>query len=428
MKAIVIVIGGMADRSQGVLGGITPLQAATTPNLDLLAQSGACGHMYPLSVGRCPSSQLASWEILGYRGVSFVGRAALEALGAGCPLVEGDVVVATNLATTTQEEGQTYVQASPAGLPEEQAKEVASSLSEYEPLHFPLEVFHLGGPFMALVLGGGASPDVTDSDPLFYRLPVNPIVPLRKSGQTASKTAEELVRFSDWAKDLLSSHPVNAGRQSEGMTAVNDVLVKWPSIYRRVPSFRDRWGFEAVAAASGLMYRGMARTMEMGYVSPEPSGACGGLASGLDRIFESLDQGFDFGFIHTRAADEASHTGRPARKVSALEEIDGAFESVLRILDATSNLLVVITADHPTPSGGSERVIHSGESVPVVMCGSEVRVDGVQSFDEVSCAGGTLGLIRGRDVMPLVLNFTNRAAFGESRLDPDDRPYRPACG
>ena len=60
------------------------------------------------------------------------------------------------------------------------------------------------------------------------------------------------------------------------------------------------------------------------------------------------------------------------------------------------------------------------------MVGRNTRVDAVTCFDEVSCATGSLGLIQGRDVMPLILNATNRAKFGTSRLDPENRPYHPA--
>lgn len=115
------MIDGMADRSQEILGRKTPLQVASTPNLDSLAACGCCGLMYPLTPERAPSSQLAHWNILGYGDIPFPGRAAIEALGAGVPLDEGEIVFSVNLATTTVEEKQTYVQASPARLPEKQA-------------------------------------------------------------------------------------------------------------------------------------------------------------------------------------------------------------------------------------------------------------------------------------------------------------------
>ena len=425
MKALLIILDGMADRSQAALGWKTPLQAAETPNLDSLAGAGACGHMYPLTPGVCPSSDQAYWRILGYGDVPYPGRAALEALGAGVTPADGDVVVAVNMATTMLEADRRYVQASPAHLPEEEAARIAASLAEYEPEFFDTRLHHLGGPFMVLVLSGGASPLVTDSDPLFYRLPVNPIVGFEGAPEAAGKTASELSRFSSWAADILESHPVNVERASEGMTAVNYVLVKWPGVHERLPSFESRWGFKAVASASGLLYTGLAKATGMELLHSGSQDVEEDLRQKLEVAHQALGESFDFAFVHTKAADEAAHTGRPRRKVRAIEELDRALEAVAGSFAREADLVTIITADHATPSGGAGEVIHSGESVPVVMAGRNTRVDAVQSFDEVSCAGGSLGLIGGVDMMPLVLNFTDRARFGTSRLDPLDTPFRP---
>lgn len=426
MKAALIIIDGMADRSQESLGGRTPLQAANTPNLDALAGAGACGHMYPLGPGVCPGSDLAHWHILGYGSHRFPGRAAIEATGAGIDLAQGDVVVRVNLATTMTEGGRRYVQVAPAYLPDGDAVRIASSLADYSPEFFKVGVHHLSGPFMVLVLSGGASTGITDSDPLFYRLPVTPIVPLEGAQcGAAEKTAAELAGFSDWAAGVLESHPVNLRRAEEGMTVVNYVLTKWPSRPPDVPPFSLAWGFDAAAFASGIFYAGLARILEMEFHEPRASDPAGDLSLKLEGALGALEGGRDFAFVHTKAADEASHTGRPGRKVRILEELDGALEITVDRFACDPDILTVITADHATPSGGSDEVIHSGESVPLAMVGRSVRVDGVEAFDEVSCAAGSLGQITGDDVMPLVLNATDRARFSTSRPYPGDFPFNP---
>ena len=43
MKYIVILGDGMADEPLAGLGGKTPLEYAKTPNMDRMAQNGACG-------------------------------------------------------------------------------------------------------------------------------------------------------------------------------------------------------------------------------------------------------------------------------------------------------------------------------------------------------------------------------------------------
>lgn len=425
MKAVLIIIEGMADRSQAALGGLTPLQAAVTPNLDALARSGACGHMYTLGPGVSPSTEIAQWEMLGYGDIPFPGRASIEAVGAGCGLGPEDVVFGINLASTMVDGGARYVQASPACLPEEHVAELHAALAEYEPRCFAARLFHLGGPFMALALSGGASPCVTDSDPLFYRLPVPPIVPIDGAGPAALETAAELTSFTEWAEGVLRFHPVNRKRADEGMTVVDYVLVKWPSVVPDVPPFYETWGFDALLSAPGLLCSGMARVLGMEYI-----GAAGGEAPevfgcSLSEALEALRGGRDFALVRTTAAEEASLTGRPSRKVRALAELDAELAPLVDECESGGELLAVVTAGHTTPSGGSVEVIHSGESVPVAMVGRNVRVDGVDSFDEISCAGGSLGLLRGSDIMPLVLDFTDRARFGTSRTTPAPLRYRP---
>jgi 2,3-bisphosphoglycerate-independent phosphoglycerate mutase len=425
LKAALIVIDGMADRTQEALGGRTPLQAASLPNLDGLAGAGACGHMYPVAPGVCAGSDQALWQILGYGDHRYPGRASIEAAGAGAPLEAGDVVFRVNLATTMVDEGRRYAQVAPAFLPEDQAVEIGGSLAGYRAEHFAARLQHLGGPFMALVLSGGASALVSDSDPVFYRLPLPGIVPLAGGGGSAEKTARELERFTSWAADVLAAHPVNAARESEGIPAINHVLVKWPSTVGGFPSFYEAWGFRAAAVASGVFYEGLARSLGMefhGLVRPD---AGEDLHEKLLDAREALDHGFDFVFIHTKAADEASHRGKPSRKVAVLQELDLALTLAGQAFARDPELLTVITCDHATPSSGTDEVLHSGESVPVLMLGRNVRVDAVSRFDEVSCAAGSLGQLGGRDIMPLVLNFTNRARFATTRIGAAARPYRP---
>src|SRR5439155_1327047 len=71
-----------------------------------------------------------------------------------------------------------------------------------------------------------------------------------------------------------------------------------------------------------------------------------------------------------------------------------------------SDVVVAITADHSTPVSVKE---HSGDPVPLTIFGEGVRVDGVPTFDERSVAHGSLGRVRGQDVMNLLLDLSNRA-------------------
>jgi 2,3-bisphosphoglycerate-independent phosphoglycerate mutase len=132
---------------------------------------------------------------------------------------------------------------------------------------------------------------------------------------------------------------------------------------------------------------------------------------------------FDFVHVHTKVADEAAHTKNPLLKKQVIESVDAAIAYAIEKIVPDDDILFVVTADHSTASTG--RMIHTGETVPMVMLGKHVRRDAVESFDEVSCASGGLSLVRGKELMYLVLNFLDRGKLWGLMDSPDDQPFTP---
>jgi 2,3-bisphosphoglycerate-independent phosphoglycerate mutase len=63
--------------------------------------------------------------------------------------------------------------------------------------------------------------------------------------------------------------------------------------------------------------------------------------------------------------------------------------------------------------------------VPLLMVGKYPRRDRVVQFDEVSCAQGALGLVRGGELMWLILNFLDRGKLVGLMDSPRDQPFFP---
>jgi 2,3-bisphosphoglycerate-independent phosphoglycerate mutase len=87
-------------------------------------------------------------------------------------------------------------------------------------------------------------------------------------------------------------------------------------------------------------------------------------------------------------------------------------------------MLVVVTADHSTPS--ISLMVHSGEPVPVIMAGPSVRRDDVKQFSEIQAARRCLGMFRGTELMLMFLNFSNRDNLDGHQLGPIKRAYLPS--
>ena len=126
-------------------------------------------------------------------------------------------------------------------------------------------------------------------------------------------------------------------------------------------------------------------------------GGTGTLSSDLGQKAKAAREALethDFVFLHVKGTDNAGHDGKLEEKVMMIEKID---KMVGMLMDM--DIHIAITADHSTPVriGG-----HSAHPVPVLMHGRDLRIDKVDKFDEISCARGGLGQIRGLDFMPIL--------------------------
>ena len=105
MKYIVILCDGMADEPLEALGGKTPLEAARTVNMDLLAKDSEVGMVRTVPEGMAPGSDTANLSVIGYDPRRYyTGRSPLEALSIGAPMGPEDVSFRCNIVTLSEEE------------------------------------------------------------------------------------------------------------------------------------------------------------------------------------------------------------------------------------------------------------------------------------------------------------------------------------
>src|SRR3990170_3260119 len=99
-KMVYVLLDGVGDRPNLKLNDTTPLEAAYTPNLDLLARKGATGIVYPVGPNIPPESDIAVFSMLGYDlSSNYFGRGVVEAIGAGMDFKQGDLALRVNFAT-----------------------------------------------------------------------------------------------------------------------------------------------------------------------------------------------------------------------------------------------------------------------------------------------------------------------------------------
>ena len=391
-KAILLIIDGLGDLPTPK----TPLQAAKKPNFDKLAQKGITGLMTPITPFVVPGSDTSHLNILGYDPKTYyIGRGPFEALGLGIKLEHGDVSFRANFATAN---GDKVIDRRAGRIDTQTAAKLAKELESIKKIEdieviFKSSVEHRG---VLILRGKGLSTDITSTDPH------DELVEICKPTSTtkeAEKTARIVNEFIKQSRQKLETAASNKNRDKPA----NIILVRGAGQFKVVPKFEERFGLRAICVAGGALYKGTSRYV--GIEVAEVPGATGdkhtNLKNKADAVVNSLNEGYDFVFLHIKACDSAGHDGDFKTKKEMLEKID----KILPILEKTG-AYIVITGDHSTPCA---RKAHSGHEVPILVYGDQERIDEVKKFDEISCENGGLGHMRGEDVIPLILNLIEKA-------------------
>lgn len=427
MKVLLTILDGLADRPVPELGGKTPLEAAATPNLDRLAAQGLNGFMYTISPGMAPSSDLAHFLLFGYPLEEFPGRGYLEALGEGFSAQVGEVILRTSFVSVVEKGEHFDIVDRDVKVTEEDCQTLAAAVKGSSEHGINISFVYTGQRQGLLFLSGKASPEVTDSDPFSADLSVVKVQPLAEARDKpkAEQTAQVLNRFLVQAYDDLEQNPVNKQRRKSGLAPLNFLTTKWAGQERELDSFWERYGLKGASIASSPLFKGLAGAVGLDFIDQVELDEAGEeLAVRLQKAAELLQTGYDFVHVHSKAPDEAAHTKKPQHKKDVIEKLDKAFKLLVDDETLVEDCLIVITADHATPSRGT--LIHSGEAVPVLFLGSTTGADEVKKFSESASRKGALGQFYGRDLMPLILNFTDRIKYFGSRNFGSDYPARPS--
>ena len=425
-KCIMILLDGVGDRSYPELGHRTPLQAAGTPALDRIVREGAAGLYHAADMGMALPSENAHFAMFGYGTEGFPGRGALEALGAGIPLDAGQVAVLAHFVTVDRLPDGTLVLRD--GHPKVDHGEVDAliqAVGRFSADGVDVCFHHVRGHHGILTLTGAVAPFFTDSDPMTRGRALAAVQPwAAHAGDPAARNAARaLGAYLEWVYRETRHHPVNAARRRAGEPPINGLVTQRAGRLKRVPPFSESYGLQGLSIASGIVYHGLAAYLGMDARPVEDSDRPGDdLARRLKTALALLPE-YDFIHVHTKAPDEAAHTKDPAAKRRVIEALDRGIGTVLDDLTAQPDLLIVVAADHSTPSSGP--LVHSGEPVPLVFHGPGVRRDRVDGYDEIRTAGGALGLVRGRELMYLILNHLDRAKLQGIMDTPEDQPYWP---
>ncbi|KAI4352306.1 hypothetical protein L6164_006570 [Bauhinia variegata] len=392
-----VLIDGLGDVSLPRFGFKTPLQAAKVPNLDVIASAGFNGLMDPVEVGLACGSDTAHLSLLGYDPrVYYRGRGAFESMGAGLAMSPGDIAFKSNFATLDEKTGIVTSRRADRHFEEEGPILCAAldgmklpSFPEYE-VRVRYATEHRCG---VVVKGPNLSGNISGTDPLKDNRLLLKAEALDDSHE-AKHTAAVVNELSQEITKILVSQPVNVKRVTEGKNIANVVLLRGCGIRIEVPPFINKHDLWPCMVAPTKIIAGLG--LSLGIDILEAPGATGDYRTlltskasaiakalsaplkscprvfvpGEDEYKEGRFDGYDFGFLHVKAIDDAGHDKASILKFKALEAVDRAIAQLARLLweaESTGKFeyILCVTGDHSTPVEYGD---HSFEPVPFALC------------------------------------------------------------
>lgn len=376
MKYVVVLADGMADLPIDALGGKTPLEYASTPNLDMLACGGEMGMAKTVPDGMKPGSDVANLAVMGYNPREcYSGRSPLEALSVGVDMKDTDVVFRCNIVTVTENEPyeeKTILDHSSGEISTEDADVLMDAVREA----FQNETFrfYTGTSYRHITVWDKG--EVLDMEPPHDHL-----------GQVIGQFLPENPLFREMMKksfDVLNNHPLNVQRAAEGKNKANSIWFWGAGTKPALQNFKEKTGLSGTMISAVDLLKGIAVGAGMEVVEVE--GATGSLDTNYlgkagAAVKALLEDGQDFVYIHVEAPDEMGHQGNLHHKVQSIEEIDKNIVGVVkRALDASGeDYRIIVLPDHPTPICMRT---HTSEPVPYVLYDSTKVADNNTVFSE----------------------------------------------
>jgi len=418
-KILYVVLDGIGDLPIDEFGGKTPLEAADTVNMDLLAKEGMQGFIYPVGKGIAPESDIAVISLLGYDARKvYTGRGPLESYAEGLDVDGGDLALRVNFSTAESGSSKIVDRRVGRNLTTQEAAELAYEINRKVKLDdgeflFKNTIGHRG--VLVIRKGGNLSGWITNTDPAYDRKGVFGIaretfepyicearpMPGYEDDGKAVLAAKLINDFTVKSRNILEESAVNKKRISNGDLPANLILSR--DAGDRLPKF------ESINKTTGLNFgcfvqmpveKGIALLCGMNVIDVPPTGDLEkDYKIWADKTIENIKK-FDALYIHIKGPDEPGHDGNCAKKKEIIELIDKYFFGNL-LPNISNDIIIAVTGDHSTPCNLRA---HSADPVVVMIKGAES--DSTSSFGEKESGKGKLGYFLGKELIYKLVKFS----------------------
>jgi len=418
VKMVYVLLDGVGDLPHPDLNGATPLEFAKTPNLDRLTKNGAMGEVISVGKGIAPESDIAVFNMLGYKfqHSEYAGRGVIEAIGTGIDFKDGDLALRGNFATL--DDSGIIVDRRAGRHVERQdavaiSKEIESAIRFSEPGASVVVAPTIGHRVVVRIRceGKPLSAEITNTDPAYSRvegmgiakavgdyLKIERCLPL-KDIQNASLAAKLVNEFTEQSLKIMKQSKTNQKRKEQGKKLLNSILLRDAgNHYPKVVPINDLYSMRFSCIVDMPVEIGISEILKMRAYS------AGGLTDYEEkaRVAASAMNTENAIYVHLKGPDEFGHDGDAFGKMRNIEEIDKRFFGTLLDNIDTGKVAVVVSADHSTPCINKG---HSDDPVPVLVSGDSVKKDNSARFTEKNAKIGSIGLLEGAQVVRTALQL-----------------------
>jgi len=405
------LLDGVGDLPHPDLAGKTPLEAATTKNMDVLAKNGIMGQVISVGKGIAPESDIAVFNMLGYKfqHSDYAGRGVVEAIGIGIDFKDGDLALRGNFATLDNE-GKIIDRRAGRKIEREDVEEISKEIEKEIKFSNPnasVVVAPTVGHRVTVRLRDSKplSSEISNTDPAYGRIDgmgiakavsdfmkIEKCIPLEQT-ENAISAANLVNEFTEQSLEIMKKSDVNKRRSQKNKKLLNSILLRDAgNKYPNVKPINDLHSMNFSCIVDMPVEVGISNILKMRTYN------AGGLTDYEEKasVAAQAMETENAIYVHLKGPDEFGHDGDAIGKMKNIEEIDKRFFGTLLDHIDVSKVAVMISADHSTPS------IHKGHSadpVPVLISGDMITNDDTQRFTEAEAKNGAIGLIEGAQVV-----------------------------
>jgi 2,3-bisphosphoglycerate-independent phosphoglycerate mutase len=411
-----VLLDGIGDLPNPKLDGKTPLEVAKTPNVDILASKGKMGQVISVGEGISPQSDIAVFNMLGYdfQGQKYAGRGIVEIIGSGVEFHDGDLALRGNFATL--DNSKIIDRRAGRDISKQEASTICSFLEDKVKFDDPYVSVKITPTISHRVIikfrhnKKSLSDKITNTDPAYGKLNGIGIAKTdidnmtvqesisEDNSETSILSAKIINEFTRKSIALMKDHQANLDRISKNKKPMSVILLR--DAGNSVPHLQpinEKYGISTSCLVDMPVEIGIAKVIGMDLFCSKKIDDYKQKGTEAAKILDS----YNLVYVHIKGPDEYGHDGDALGKKSNIELIDENFFGMF-LKSVTRKHVVVISGDHSTPC---IKKSHTDDPIPLLVSGNGIESDGSQRFTESWASKGSIGTLKGSQVISYVLKM-----------------------